>query len=366
MAGIIDHINNSGARIVAVDIPSGLFGEDNRLNSKEHVIRASLTLTFQFPKLAFFLPENSPFVGDWKVIPIGLHPDFIRDVNTPWNFIGTEDAQAWLKPRGKFSHKGSFGHALIIAGSTGKMGAGVLSSSACIRSGSGLTTVMIPSSGNVIVQGSVPEAMTICNPDPDRWTEVPDLKPYSAAGVGPGIGTDPLTWKALEHLLQISKIPLVIDADAINLLSQNPGSLLQVPKNSILTPHPGEFKRLFGDDPDDYSRVMRLKELAEFYGLVIVLKGAHTAVAGPDGSVWFNTTGNPGMATGGSGDVLTGLITGLAGQGYDPYTAARLGVFLHGSAGDLASAVTGEEALAAGDIVGSIGKAFLRIHSKIG
>ena len=160
-----------------------------------------------------------------------------------------------------------------------------------------------------------------------------------------------------------ANLPLVLDADALNLLSQNPGSLLQVPKNSILTPHPGEFKRLFGEDPDDYSRMMRLRNLAEFYGLVLVLKGANSAVAGPDGSVWFNTTGNPGMATGGSGDVLTGLITGLAAQGYDTFTAARLGVFIHGLAGDIAKEQTGEEALTAGDVIRSIGPAFLRIHN---
>jgi NAD(P)H-hydrate epimerase len=365
VAEIIDHINSCKARVIAIDMPSGLFGEDNSLNSRRHVISAFQTLTFQFPKLCFFFPDNHQYVGDWKVIPIGLHPDFIRKVETPWNFIGFEDVSAWLKPRSKFSHKGSFGHSLLIAGSTGKMGTAVLAASACIRSGSGLTTVMLPGSGNAIVQSAVPEAMTIPDSDPDRWTSVPDLSPYSAIGAGPGIGTHPSTWKALERLLLESNIPLVLDADALNLLSRNPGSLLRVPKNSILTPHPGEFKRLFGEDSGDYSRLMRLKELAEFYGLVIVLKGAHTAVAGPDGSVWFNTTGNPGMATGGSGDVLTGIITGLVAQGYDPFVAARMGVYLHGLAGDIASESTGMEALAAGDIPGCIGKAFIRIHNNL-
>lgn len=363
MAEMIDHINCSKAHVISVDIPSGLFSEDNRLNSRQHVIRACQTLTFQFPKLCFFFPENYPYVGDWKVIPIGLHPDFIRDVETPWNFIGYEDVTGWLKYRTKFSHKGIYGHSLLISGSSGKMGAAVLSASACIHSGSGLTSVMLPSSGNAIVQTAVPEAMTILDNDPDQWTFVPDLSPYSAIGAGSGIGTHPSTWKALEKLLQESRIPLVLDADALNLLSLNPGSLLQVPKNSILTPHPGEFKRLFGEDGDDYSRMMRLKDLAEFYGLVIVLKGAHTAVAGQDGSVWFNTTGNPGMATGGSGDVLTGILTGLVAQGYDPFVAARMGVYLHGLAGDIASESIGMEALTAGSIIGSLGKAFLQIHN---
>lgn len=362
MAELIDHINLSMTRVISVDMPSGLFGEDNRLNSKQHVIRAFQTLTFEFPKLCFFFPENQAYVGEWIVIPIGLHPDFIRDVQTPWNFIGFKDAASWLKNRNKFSHKGIFGHSLLVCGSTGKTGAAVLSSTACIRSGSGLTTVALPSSGIVVVQTAVPEAMTLPDSDADHWTCLPDLSPYTAIGAGPGIGTHPDTWKALEKLLKESQIPLVLDADALNLLSQYPGSLKLLIKNCILTPHPGEFRRLFGDDPDDYTRLMRLKDLSELLGLVIVLKGANTAVAGPDGKVWFNITGNPGMATGGSGDVLTGIITGLVAQGYEPFTAARLGVFLHGLAGDLASESTGFEALTASDINGSIGKAFLRLH----
>lgn len=363
MAKLIDHINSGKARVISIDIPSGLFGEDNRKNSRRHIIKANQTLTFQFPKLSFFLPENYKYVGDWKVIPIGLHPDFIRLTETPWNFTGIEDVAGWLKPRMKFSHKGIYGHSLIIAGSTGKTGAAVLAVSSCIRSGSGLTTAIIPGASNVIIQSAVPEAMTIIDPSPDHWTTVPDVTPYSAIGVGPGIGMENSTWQALNKLLIDSKVPLVLDADALNLRYLHPHSLPQVPKNSILTPHPGEYKRLFGEDPDDFSRLMRLKDLAQKYGLVIVLKGAHTAVAGPDGSVWFNSTGNPGMATGGSGDVLTGLITGLCAQGYEPFTAARTGVFIHGMAGDIASGTFGEEALKAGDLVNSLGQAFLQIHN---
>jgi len=362
IADIIDHINRAGARVISVDIPSGLFGEDNRLNSLKHVVRASKTLTFQFPKLCFFQPQLYQYTGEWEIIPIGLHPEFIRNEYSRWNYTGSSDVKGWVKTRQKYSHKGSYGHALLIAGSKGKAGAAALSASACIRSGAGLTTVMIPSDCNSILQIAVPEAMTIPDANPDRWTTAPDPTPFTTIGVGPGIGTDPDSWLALESLLNTSLVPLVLDADALNLLSLNPGSLLQVPKNSILTPHPGEYKRLFGEDADDYSKLMRLKEMAETYQLVIVLKGAHTAVAGPDGSVWFNTTGNPGMATGGSGDVLTGLLTGLLAQGYDPFTAARFGVFLHGLAGDLAAADSGQEALRASDIVNFIGKAFLQIH----
>jgi NAD(P)H-hydrate epimerase len=363
IADLIDHINNSNAPVLSIDIPSGLFGEDNRSNSRKHIVRAFQTLTFEFPKLAFFLPENHAYVGEWKVIPIGLHPDFTRGLPTQWNFTSLEDARRWLKVRGKFSHKGSLGHSLLIAGSTGKAGAAVLAASACIRSGSGLTTVMIPGSANSIVQTAVPEAMTIPDSDPDRWTQIPDLTPFNSLGVGPGIGVDTFTWSAMDKILNSCRMPLVLDADALNLMALNPGTLLRLPNNSILTPHPGEFKRLFGDDPDDFTRILRLKDLSIFYRIVLILKGAHTAVAGPDGSVWLNTTGNPGMATGGAGDVLTGLITGLLAQGYEPVIAARLGVFIHGLAGDLAAENVGQEAMKAGDIVEHIGKAYLRIHN---
>ncbi len=365
IAELIDHINSSKAPVVSIDIPSGLFGEDNRLNTRKHVIKAFQTLTFEFPKLAFFLPENQAYVGEWKVIPINLHPDFTRDLPTQWNFISIEDARSWLKVRGKFSHKGKLGHSLMIAGSTGMAGAAVLAATACIRSGSGLTSVVIPGNANVIVQTALPEAMTIPDRNPDRWTEVPDLAPFTSIGIGPGIGTHSSTWAAMEKVLNSTRLPLVLDADALNLMNLNPGALLRLPKNCILTPHPGEFKRLFGDDTDDFTRILRLKDLSIFYRIVIVLKGAHTAVAGPDGSVWLNTTGNPGMATGGAGDVLTGLITGLLSQGYDPVIAARLGVYLHGLAGDLASEEMGQEALKAGDIVDYIGKAFLKIHNNL-
>jgi hypothetical protein len=203
--------------VLSIDIPSGLFGEDNRSNSRKHIVRAFQTLTFEFPKLAFFLPENHAYVGEWKVIPIGLHPDFTRGLPTQWNFTSLEDARRWLKVRGKFSHKGSLGHSLLIAGSTGKAGAAVLAASACIRSGSGLTTVMIPGSANSIVQTAVPEAMTIPDSDPDRWTQIPDLTPFNSLGVGPGIGVDTFTWSAMDKILNSCRMPLVLDADALGL-----------------------------------------------------------------------------------------------------------------------------------------------------
>lgn len=363
-ARIIDHINASKCRVISVDIPSGLYGDDNRTNSRQHTVRATATYSFQFPKLCFFMPENLPFVGRWSVIPIGLHPAFIESCETPWHYTDGADAASWLPGRSKFDHKGTFGHAILFCGSTGKMGAAILAARAALRSGCGLLTIHIPSSGNAIIQGAVPEAMTDPDRDPDSWSETHDLSRFTAAGAGPGIGQLPETWRALTYLLKKSTHPLVLDADALNLLAAHPGSLLQVPRKSILTPHPGEYNRIFGEDPDQLTRIFRLREMTKAYQLVIVLKGAHTAVAGPDGSVWFNSTGNPGMAKGGSGDVLTGIITSMLARGLEPFTAARLGVYVHGLAGDLAAAQNGYEALTAGDIINYLGAAFKRIQKR--
>lgn len=362
-ANVIDHINRSGTGVISVDIPSGLFGEDNGMNSRKHIIKATETLTLELPKLSLFFPENDPFVGRWTVVPIGLHRDFIREAPTPFYYINGEDIRPLIKQRSKSGHKGNFGHAMLITGSSGKGGAAILAAGACLRTGCGLLTLHVPASLNPIVQVAVPEAMTDIDTNPDRWTDEPPLEKFDAVGIGPGIGTDRKTGEALASVLNHYGKPMVLDADALNLLAMNPDSLKTVPKNSILTPHPGEYIRLFGKDADDYTRMQRLRQLSLQYGLVIILKGAHTLIAGPDGSVWFNTTGNPGMATAGSGDVLAGILTSLLAQGYDPFDAARAGVFLHGLAGDIAAGETGMEALIASDIISSIGKSFNRIKS---
>ncbi|MCD6333218.1 MAG: NAD(P)H-hydrate dehydratase, partial [Bacteroidales bacterium] len=359
---LIDHINNSGAEVVAVDIPSGLFGEDNRQNSTEHVIRAKYTLTFQRPKFSFFLKESYPFTGEWTVLPIGLSDDFMDSISSTWNYITPKDVRQWLPARTKYDHKGTFGHALLIAGSTGKMGAAAMTVRSALRSGAGLVTVHVPKTGYSILQIAAPEAMVSVDTDENLWTETPDLGTYTGVGCGPGIGTSKETTEAFIKLLQHTSQPLVLDADALNILSANAQLLLKVPKNSILTPHPGEYRRLFGEDPDDFSRVERLSRLAVTYGLVLVLKGAHTAIAGPDGSLWFNTTGNPGMATGGSGDVLTGMITALLARGLNSLHAACLGVYLHGIAGDLACDHYGMESMTAGDLINETGNAFKTIE----
>ena len=354
---VIDFLNRPPHEVVSIDLPSGLFS-DRHTPSDAAVVHAARTFSFEAPKLAFFFPENAERVGECSFGSIGLHPDFYEKTEAPFHFLTKEDVAKLVKPRKKFSHKGTYGHALLVAGSYGKMGAAVLAARACLRAGAGLLTVHAPRCGFIVLQTAVPEAMF----SPDRranfWAEAPDLHSYSAVGVGCGIGQMPETAAALLELLQKTSAPLVLDADALNLLAQNPAWWRFVPRNSILTPHPKEFERLFGASSNDFERndLQRLK--AEEHAVFIVLKGAHSAVACPDGTCWFNSTGNPGMATGGSGDVLTGILTSLLAQGYSPHDAALLGVYLHGLAGDLAAEESGQEALTASDLTAFLGRAW--------
>jgi len=358
-AQVVDFLNRLPNEIVSIDLPSGLFAD--RHTPGEAVVMADRTFSFETPKLAFFFPENADRVGQWSFGSIGLHPDFYEKTGTPFHFLTKEDAAKLVKPRAKFSHKGTYGHALLVAGSYGKMGAAVLAAKACLRAGAGLLTVHAPRCGNLVLQTAVPEAMFSPDQRAKFWTEVPDLQTYSAIGVGCGISQVPETAAALSRLLQKAEKPLVLDADALNLLAQNAEWWRFLPRNSILTPHPKEFERLFGKSENDFERndLQRLK--AEEHGVFIVLKGAHTAIACPDGSCYFNSTGNPGMATGGSGDVLTGILTGLLAQGYSPCDSVLLGVFLHGLAGDLAAKELGEAALTASDLIDFLGKAWVSL-----
>lgn len=355
-AQLIDYLNLLPNEVLSIDLPSGLLADAH--TPGKSVVLANRTFSFERPKLAFFFPENAERVGDWSFGSIGLHPDFDRKTETPFHYLSQAEARSWIKARPKFSHKGSFGHALLIAGSYGKMGAAILAAKACLRAGTGLLTVHTPRSGHFILQSSVPEAMASADHRGRHWAEVPDIQPYTSVGVGPGIGKDPETALALEQLIRACKKPMVLDADALNLLAENPNWWPFLPKNSILTPHPKEFERLFGETGDDFQRNELQRTKAREYGVYIVLKGAHTAVAAPTGDCWFNSTGNPGMATGGAGDVLTGIITGLLAQGYLPSEAVLLGVYLHGHAGDLAAAELGQQALIAGDLIHFLGKAW--------
>ena len=357
-AAVVNYINHSEAQIVSIDIPSGLFGEDNRHNNLEAVVKATRTFTFAFPKLAFLLPENGPFVGEWQVLDINLHQDIVDSTDTPYLMVEEADITASLKPRSRFSHKGNYGHALLVAGSKGKLGAALLAAKACLRSGVGLLTAYVPARAEVVFQTAVPEAMLSFDPHEDHFSTVPETGIYTAIGVGPGLGTHLDSASALERLLQSVRKPMVLDADAINLLASNKDLWNHVPAFSILTPHPKEFDRIAGESNCSFERLQKAKSFAAEHRIIVVLKGAYTAICMPSGNIFFNHSGNPGMATAGSGDVLTGIILGLLAQGYEPGTAAVVGVFLHGTAGDQAASFLSQEAMVAGDLINMLGKAF--------
>ena len=360
-AALVLHLNNSNAEIITIDIPSGLFGEDNSNNGGSHIIQAKTTLSIQFPKLSFLFAENHDSVGDWHIIPIGLHKEKIEQTKTR-NYLLTLDYLKNIKrKRTKFSHKGTYGHSLLISGCYGRMGAAVLASKAALRSGTGLLTSHIPSKGIDILQIAVPEAMISVDQSEILFSQAPDLSEYDAIGVGPALGCRSNSRKGLLELLTKAKKPMVIDADGINILAENQDMLKKVPEYTILTPHPKEFERLVGNCKSGYERNLKQVEFAKKNKLILVLKGANTSIACPDGTCYFNSTGNPGMATAGSGDVLTGIILALLAQAYEPKHAAQLGVFVHGLAGDLAAQEVGQEALIASDIIDFLGKAFSMI-----
>ncbi|MCE5346571.1 MAG: NAD(P)H-hydrate dehydratase [Bacteroidales bacterium] len=361
-AEIVNHINNVDATIISIDIPSGLFGEDNSNNTRGSIVKADYTLCFQFPKLSFMFAENNPFVGEWVVLPIGLNSNAIRNTESPCSIPEIKEIASLIKRRNKFDHKGSYGHGLLVSGSKGKIGASVLGARAALRTGIGLLTCHIPSCGILIIQSALPEAMVISDMNENFITDVGNTDHYSAVGVGPGIGTGPETQKAIHNLLSECKKPMVLDADALNILSLNKQWLSILPEGTILTPHPKEFDRLAGKTENGFERLKRQIEFSRDHNCIIVLKGAHTSVTTPDGKVMFNNTGNPGMATAGSGDVLTGIILSLLSQGYSAGNAAILGVYLHGTAGDVAAGETCFESLIASDIINNIGKAFNKIR----
>ena len=357
-AQVISCINQTDAIRIAVDIPSGLFAD---APSSGSIVEAHHIVSFQLPKLAFLFAENNKYVGDWHVADIGLSKEFMRDAPAQNLFVNAKSVKKIIRPREKFSHKGSYGHALLISGSFGKMGACVLAARAALRSGLGLLTVHIPFCGYALVQTSVPEAMASVDVEENHFSSVPGKLNYSSIGIGPGIGTDPTTIDAFAKILKEFDKPMVIDADALNILSQNKELFVRIPEGSILTPHPKEFERLAGTWKNEFERLELLRNFSIKIRSVVILKGAYSATASPDGKVYFNSTGNPGMATGGSGDVLTGIVTGLLSQGYSSLDAALLGVYLHGLAGDLAAADVGMNSLIAGDLIEFLPYAFKKI-----
>ena len=358
-ADVINHLNNADCEIIAIDIPSGMSADQS---SKDYTrIHATHTLTFGQYKLAQMMAENESDCGEVHLLDIGLSEAFHATINTGLSIADAQMVKQLYKPRKRFSHKGTFGHALIMAGSFGKIGAAVLATRACLRSGAGLTSAYIPECGYEVLQQSAPEAMAITDTCDTHLTTLPDnCNRFASIGLGPGLGTAAETGDMIAHLLDVYTKPVVIDADAGNLLATRPHLLARLPQGSVLTPHPKEFDTLFGTTNNDFERMELALSKAKELSLVIVLKGHRTLIAGPQKAI-FNSTGNPGMATGGTGDVLTGLITGLLAQQYEPFDAAVLGVYLHGLAGDAAASELGYEAMIASDIIEHFGKAFQKV-----
>ena len=355
---VVQHMNQSGNEIIAIDIPSGLFVD--RSSKSNTVIRATHTLSFQCYKLAFLVPENEPVIGQVHILDIGLHEGYLDLTVSELELLDREMIKAIFRPRKIFAHKGNFGHALLVAGSYGKIGAAILASRACLRSGAGLLTCHTPACGYDILQTALPEAMILTDPDEKiNTTFSGELSIYSVIGIGPGIGTATRTKALLETILRSYKKPIVLDADGLNMVGANPSLFFLLPPYSILTPHPKEFERMFGQAEDDFARLRLAFEKARDHECVIVLKGHYTFIAMPGGKGYFNSTGNPGMAKGGSGDALTGVLTALLSQGYSSGEAALLGVYLHGLAGDLAADALSQESMLASDLIDHLGKAFL-------
>ncbi len=354
---LMEHLHASEAFILSIDMPSGLFvdklPEDNR-----GIIKSNYVLSFQAPKLVFFLPDTGIYVGQWEVLDIGLDPEYLMTTETDYELIGKHEVLPLYIPRQKFSHKGTYGHSLIIGGSYGKIGAAILASKAALVIGSGLVTAYVPRCGYVPFQTALPEAMVITDDNETHLSNIVfEIEP-NVIGIGTGLGTGEETIRAFSDFLEKNKTALVIDADGLNILSKNKDLLKKLPKRSVLTPHPKELERLIGKWKDDFDKLKKAKLFSKKYDCVLVIKGAHTITV-YDGKGYINATGNPGMATAGSGDVLTGVITGLITQGYEPLIASVFGVYLHGRAGDIAVENTGYQSLIASSIIDNIGKAYI-------
>ncbi len=360
---VVRRINEARVPVISIDIPSGLMCEDNTFNDMSTVVRATLTLTLQLPKPAFFFAENHRYVGRFRILPIGLLPEAIDRAHATYFLNETHEIRTLLRPRPLFAHKGMLGHALLMSGSYGMAGAAILAARACLRSGVGKLTVHTPVCNLPLLQTTVPEAIVLPDADEEMLTLTPDTLGFQGVGVGPGIGTSSATGEAFYHLLQQQNEPLVVDADALRLLGKHPEWMPALPADSILTPHPGELEALTGKCTDGYDRLCRARQLATQWHLYIVVKGHYSQICTPSGQIFFNPTGNPGMATPGSGDVLTGLLTGLLAQGYAPHEAVKLGVWLHGLAGDIAADRLGQECMLAGDLIDALPEAFRILKS---
>ena len=360
LATFIGHINQLPNKKIAIDMPSGL-PADMIPDDDAAILKVQDTLSFQFYKRSFLHPESGAHAGKVHILDIGLDQTFINATYTQYKTIDTETIATIYRPRDQFANKGTYGSVLVAGGSYGKIGAMVMCAKAALRAGAGLVTTLVPACGYHILQTSVPEAM--CRTSGDKEIEkIDEWEKMAAIGIGPGMGTDTGSAEALAAFIDSCKQPFVIDADALNMVAKQPELLAKLPKGTILTPHPKEFSRLFGTNTNSMIQVDHARIQAMRYNVNIVLKGHHTAVITTEGECWYNMTGNAGMATGGAGDVLTGIITGLLAQGYEPQQAAMLGVYLHGLAGDLAAQQLSQEAMVAGDIIDYLGNAFLTLR----
>lgn len=360
-ADIVKKINqhDENSKVYAIDLPSGLFGEDNSANNKETIIKADYSYVLSAYKPCCFFAENEDFIGDIEFVKFKIDNRAFEEVETPYYLTEGTDINAKLHVRKKFSHKGTFGHALIVAGQYGMMGAAVLSSKAALRSGCGLVTAHVPRKGCDILQITNPEVILSLDKDEEHFTGIDSIEKYSAVGVGPGLGQSEESATALLDLLKKKPKNLVLDADALNILSQHPEYWEFIPENTIITPHPKEFERLVGRKVSGYDAWQEQIKLSTEKKIIVVLKGAYSSISFPDGTLHVNTTGNSGMATAGSGDVLTGIITSLLAQKYTPQEAAVLGVYLHGFAADIAVHYGGsEESMIASDIIQHLGESF--------
>ena len=360
-ASLVKYINASPAQVVAIDVPSGLMTEDNTYNVRANIIRATHTLTLQQPKLAFLFAEFQPYVGQLRALDIRLSQEGMEKLETEFCIIEENDIRSRLLERNAYAHKGQMGNALLIAGSYGMAGAAILAAQACLRSGVGKVTVNSPKRNIAILQTAVPEAIVQVGSEETIFAEAVETEDFDAMGIGPGLGQSEQTAIALISQLRRTQCPIVVDADALNMLANHRAWLQQLPKGIILTPHPKELDRLEGHSTDCYERLSKARNLAQRLQGYVILKGHYTAICMPDGHVVFNSTGNAGMATAGSGDVLTGIITGLLARGYKAQDACIVGTYLHGLAGDLAAQELGEESMLASDITRNLPRAFKRL-----
>ena len=364
-ASLVRYVNAAECQVVSIDLPSGLMAEDNTYNISQNIIRADVTLTLQMKKLCMYFADCQQYLGETEVLDIQLSKAWMAHEPAQTTLVERENILSLLRHRNDYAHKGTMGHALIIAGCYGMAGAASLAAKACLRSGVGKVTAHIPQRNYDIMQISVPEAVVQLDKDDHCFSEAVETENYHAVAIGPGLGQRDTTAIALISQIRRTTCPLVLDADALNILGSRRAWLQQLPPNILFTPHPKEFDRLEGSNSSsDYERLARAREMAQRVQGYILLKGHHSALCQPDGSVILNSTGNGGMATAGAGDVLTGVIAGLLARGYSPGAAAIAGAYIHGLAGDMAAEEKGQEGLIASDIMEALPKAFNSLYTK--